>query len=302
MHMANLMTKTEKIEKRILWISFIASALFVTAELIMALHTRSQAVLFDATYDASELIIIGLTLFLTPLFYKPISEKHPFGFAQVESVFIIIKAFMMIAVTIGLSVNNIEIALSGGNQVNGIQISLFQLILGFVSLVILIVLIRINRRISSPTTKTEIYSWKMDVFYSLGMSLAFFVSTLLHNTPLAPIVPYFDQIVATLIVLFMLPTLFKMIFSSIRDVFLFSPEKNIMDDVKQISITILSEFNFEPTFFDVTRTGRKLWIAIYFKVPGSTLNMTDLRCTTQKINAELSKIYEDCEADLIADP
>lgn len=298
----NPITKTEKIEKRILWISFIAGVFFVIAELAMALQTRSQAVLFDATYDASELIIIGLTLFLTPLFYKPISEKHPFGFAQVESVFIIIKAFMMIAVTIGLSVNNIEIALSGGNQVDGMQISLFQLIAGLVSLVILIVLIRINRTISSPIAKAEIYGWKMDVFYGLGLSLAFFVSTFLQNTPLAPIVPYFDQIIATLIVFFMLPTLFKMIFSSIRDVFLFAPEKNIMDNVKQISNAILNEFNFESTFFDVTRTGRKLWIAIYFKVQGTMLNMADLQQATLKINTELIKIYEDCEADLIADP
>lgn len=39
----------------------------------------------------SELVFIALLLFLTPLFHKPMSEKHPYGYFQVESIFVIIK-------------------------------------------------------------------------------------------------------------------------------------------------------------------------------------------------------------------
>lgn len=35
---------------------------------------------------------------LTPLFkYRPISEKYPFGYAQVESVFTAVKSAMMLS-------------------------------------------------------------------------------------------------------------------------------------------------------------------------------------------------------------
>ena len=75
----------EILEKRILLLSFISGLFFVAAELVYAVYSHSQSTLMDALYDASELIFIVLILFLTPLFHKPVSEKRPYGFFQVES-------------------------------------------------------------------------------------------------------------------------------------------------------------------------------------------------------------------------
>ncbi|EJX00295.1 cation diffusion facilitator family transporter, partial [gut metagenome] len=66
-----------KSERTILWISFSTGVAFAVAEFISALFTHSQSVLMDAAYDSTELIVIILTLFLTPLFHKPVSEKRP---------------------------------------------------------------------------------------------------------------------------------------------------------------------------------------------------------------------------------
>ena len=64
----------------------------------------------------SELVFIALLLFLTPLFHKPMSEKHPYGYFQVESIFVIIKGVMMLSVTFGISADVIGSALTGGNR------------------------------------------------------------------------------------------------------------------------------------------------------------------------------------------
>lgn len=120
----------EKKERTILWISFSAGLLFAIAEFCFAIYSHSQSALTDAVYDSSELVFIALTLFLMPLFHKPISEKHPYGFYQVETIFLLIKGVMMLSVTFGISAEVIESALAGGNPVDGIQVSLFQLLLG----------------------------------------------------------------------------------------------------------------------------------------------------------------------------
>ena len=70
----------ELLEKRILLLSFLSGVGFVIVELIYAIYSHSQSTLMDALYDASELVFIILLLFLTPLFHRPISEKHPYGF------------------------------------------------------------------------------------------------------------------------------------------------------------------------------------------------------------------------------
>lgn len=109
-----IVDEKQKYEKIILKISLYAGMAFVVVELLMSLWSNSQAILMDAVFDAAELIVIGLSLFLTPLFYQPVSEKKPYGYSQFESVFIIVKGFMLISVTIGLITNNIQILLQGG--------------------------------------------------------------------------------------------------------------------------------------------------------------------------------------------
>ena len=72
----------EKRERQILLMSFISGLIFAVIEFIFSIYSHSQSALTDAVYDASELIFIALLLFLTPLFYKPVSEKHPYGYYQ----------------------------------------------------------------------------------------------------------------------------------------------------------------------------------------------------------------------------
>ena len=293
---------SERKEKTILRLSFVAGLAFALAELIFAIYSHSQSALTDAVYDASELVFIALLLFLTPLFHKPVSEKHPYGYFQVESIFLIVKGVMMLSVTLGVVVEVIESALSGGNPVNDLQVSLFQLCLGTASVVIYIIMRRVNKNSSSPTVEAELMGWRLDIGYSLGMSLAFFASSFLVKTPLAFIAPYFDQIIAVLVMVFMLPESVKMLWSSVRDIFLFSPDEELVEQIKQTCTESLEHYAFSPVFFDITRTGRHLWVAVYFKVSSATLAVEQLKKATEEVNQKISSQLEECTCELILAP
>ena len=293
---------SERKEKTILRLSFVAGLAFALAELIFAIYSHSQSALTDAVYDASELVFIALLLFLTPLFHKPVSEKHPYGYFQVESIFLIVKGVMMLSVTLGVGVEVIESALSGGNPVDDLQVSLFQLCLGVASVVIYVIMRGVNKNSSSPTVEAELLGWRLDIGYSLGMSLAFFASSFLVKTPLAFIAPYFDQIIAVLVMVFMLPESVKMLWSSVRDIFLFSPDEELVEQIKQICTESMENYAFSPVFFDITRTGRHLWIAVYFKVSSATLAVEQLKKATEEVNQKISSQLEECTCELILAP
>ena len=293
---------SERKEKTILRLSFVAGLAFALVELIFAIYSHSQSALTDAVYDASELVFIALLLFLTPLFHKPVSENHPYGYFQLESIFLIVKGVMMLSVTLGVVVEVIESALSGGNPVNDLQVSLFQLCLGAASVVIYIIMRRVNKNSSSPTVEAELMGWRLDIGYSLGMSLAFFASSFLVKTPLAFIAPYFDQIIAVLVMVFMLPESVKMLWSSVRDIFLFSPDEELVEQIKQICTESMEDYAFSPVFFDITRTGRHLWIAVYFKVSSATLAVEQLKKATEEVNQKISSQLEECTCELILAP
>jgi len=293
---------SERKEKTILRLSFAAGLAFALAELIFAIYSHSQSALTDAVYDASELVFIALLLFLTPLFHKPVSEKHPYGYFQVESIFLIVKGVMMLSVTLGVGVEVIESALSGGNPVDDLQVSLFQLCLGVASVVIYVIMRGVNKNSSSPTVEAELLGWRLDIGYSLGMSLAFFASSFLVKTPLAFIAPYFDQIIAVLVMVFMLPESVKMLWSSVRDIFLFSPDEELVEQIKQTCTESLEHYAFSPVFFDITRTGRHLWVAVYFKVSSATLAVEQLKKATEEVNQKISSQMEECTCELILAP
>ncbi len=293
---------SERKEKTILRLSFVAGLAFALVELIFAIYSHSQSALTDAVYDASELVFIALLLFLTPLFHKPVSEKHPYGYFQLESIFLIVKGVMMLSVTFGVGVEVIESALSGGNPVDDLQVSLFQLCLGVASVVIYVIMRRVNKNSSSPTVEAELMGWRLDIGYSLGMSLAFFASSFLVKTPLAFIAPYFDQIIAVLVMVFMLPESVKMLWSSVRDIFLFSPDEELVEQIKQICTESMENYAFSPVFFDITRTGRHLWVAVYFKVSSATLAVKQLKKATEEVNQKISSQLEECTCELILAP
>ena len=293
---------SEQKEKTILRISFIAGLLFAIVEFIFSIYSHSQSSLTDAVYDGSELIFIGLILYLTPLFHKPVSEKYPYGFYQVESIFIIIKGFMMMAVTVSVSAEIIESALAGGNPVNELEVSLFQFVLGLVSVVIYFIMRRINKDLSSPTVDAEILGWKLDIAYSIGLSVAFFGASFLARTPLAPIAPYFDQLLAVLIMLGMLPENIKMLWNAIKDVFLFSPDPEIVDQIKSISTEIMERYHMHPVFFDITRTGRQMWASAYFEIDEPSMVLMKLKRATDEVNDAVREYFDNCTCELLLVP
>ncbi len=291
----------ELLEKRILLISLISGIGFVIVELIYAIYSHSQSTLMDALYDASELVFIILLLFLTPLFHRPISEKHPYGFFQLESFFILIKNIMLISVTASVLTSVVEKLFSGGSAVNKGQVSLFQLALGLVSFLILLLMKWMSQNISSPTVKAEILGWKMDVAYSLGMSFAFFIAVQLQHTPLAFLSPYFDQITAILIMLFMIPETIKMLIETFRELFLFSPDQQTVTRIKDISRKVLESYSFTPVFYDIARTGRKMWIAVYFYVSTETVSVQSIREAGSCLNEQIAQEFPNTSCEIILD-
>lgn len=113
--------KTPKKEKATMSVSLYGNLFFVVLELGMAIYTSSQAVLLDAVYDGIEFFMLLPSVFLILnhyILYKPSNEKHPFGYMQIETVFIVVKGITMTAVTIGLIANSMNIVLHGGRAVS----------------------------------------------------------------------------------------------------------------------------------------------------------------------------------------
>lgn len=291
-------TKQKK-ERSALNISLIAGLIFSLLEIIIAIYTHSQAVLLDGFYDGVESIMIIISIGIVPLLYRSSNEKRPFGYLQIESFFVVIKGFTMVAVTIGLIATNIEIVLNGGRHIAFNNIAYFELFATLLSVFVIFLLRKKNAKTHSALVSMEIQEWTIDTIASLGMAIAFFLPLFIKANWFLKIVPYLDQMIAISLSLFMLPTPIRAIITGLRDIFLIAPEEETVTEIKSIINPILNSYGYKQLSYDIIRTGRKLWISVYITFDKDLISISRLRIVQNLIIEALKKDYQDFYFELL---
>lgn len=266
----------EKHENRILRISFVMSCILSLSEVAASIILRSNAVFMDAIFDSADLILMGPFLVLVPLLYRPVSERHPYGYAQVESLFLIIKYMALLTLIIVMFVENVRVIIEGGHQVSSGMIAVFEIGIGIMSIAMYLFLLHMSRKYESPTIRAEIFMWKTDIIGSCGVAVAFVAFYYLGDTFLKPVAPYMDSGVAIIMLLFLVAEPVKELIRGFRQMMLFSPPREVMDRVRRAVNDHLEGLPYEAAFIDVIQTGRKTWIEVYLRGSDNS-SMIDIR-------------------------
>lgn len=160
-------------EKRILRLSLAGSLIFLLIEFIAVIMTRSQAVLIDCVYDFVDLLMLLPFMILLPKLYKPITEKWPYGFLQIEPLFVILRCCVLLCLDAFFIYDSVIMILDGGHIVNASAVASFEFGMALSCILIYIILMRLCRDIMSPTIESELYVWKVDAYSTAGVGLAF---------------------------------------------------------------------------------------------------------------------------------
>lgn len=286
------MNENLRIEKRILRISMAGSIAFLIAEVLMAYFTGSHAVLMDCVYDLADLIMIGPFLVLVPLLYKPVTERRPYGFSQVESLFVIVKCTLLMGVTISLIIESITMLFHGGNTVNATVIAFFEMGVSVTCIIMYLTLNRLNKKYSSPAIMAELYIWKLDSMTTMGVGLAFLIQVFVEKTSFAWIAPYIDPAIAAILATFLLKEPFSMVIDALRSLVLFAPNKEVVAHIREVAESCLSKYGYTINFLDVMKTGRKLWVGAYILQEGELLHIGKLKSARQEMMEILKKDYD----------
>ena len=291
--------KTLKREKSAMTVSMYGNLLFVIIELVMAVYTSSQAVLLDAVYDGIEFFMLLPSVLMIPLLYKPSSEKRPFGYMQVETIFLVVKGITMTAVTLGLIVNNLDLLLHGGRRISFDTVAYFELFACVLSLGVVVYLKRKNRSLNSPLIETEMQGWKIDCVVSLGMAAAFFLPRMLPGGPWQVLTPYLDQIITIVLSMFMLPAPIRMVISGLRDLLLLPPDQETVQNIHQIVEQSLQGTNYSQIQHEIVKTGRKLWISTYITLEKDEVSLLKFQQAQSRCIEALQEEYTDFYFELL---
>ena len=291
--------KTLKREKSAMTVSMYGNLLFVIIELVMAVYTSSQAVLLDAVYDGIEFFMLLPSVLMIPLLYKPSSEKRPFGYMQVETIFLVVKGITMTAVTLGLIVNNLDLLLHGGRRISFDTVAYFELFACVLGLAVTLYLKRKNRSLNSPLIETEMQGWKIDCVVSLGMAAAFFLPRMLPDGPWQVLTLYLDQIITIVLSMFMLPAPIRTVISGLRDLLLLPPDQETVQNIHQIVEQALQGTNYSQIQHEIVKTGRKLWISTYITLEKDEVSLLKFQQAQSRCIEALREKYTDFYFELL---
>ena len=291
--------KQIRTEHGALIVSMAGAVFFLVAEILMAIYTTSQSILMDAFYGAADMLMILVSLKIVPLIYRPMTEKHPFGFSQAVAVFITLKGTMLTAVTLGLVVTNIQLITRGGNMVSFGLIAVFELLSALIIGAVILILRRINKGLRSPIVKTEIDAWMIDMIASVGLGAAFLLPVAIRTPWMADYSPYLDQVVAILLAAVILPIPVRTVIGGLRDLFLLAPEEATVEEIKEISQSILEPYGFDDANYDVIRTGRKIWISIYFRTAEDAVFVSRIVQAHRELKEKLEEVHPHLYVELI---
>lgn len=293
--------KTQKREKHAMSMSLYGNLFFVVVELVMAIATSSQAVLLDAVYDGVEFMMLLPSIFLIPLLYRPANEQHPFGYTQIETGFVVVKGATMTVVTIGLIINNINLMRHGGHVVSFDTVAWFELFACFLSIVMTIYLYLKNKTLQSPLINMEMQGWRIDCVISLGMAIAFLLPRFITFAWFDHLVPYLDQIITILLSSIMLPTPIRTVITGVRDLMLIPPEEETVNDIKETVEPIIGIYGHKNLYYDIVRTGRKLWISVYITFDKDIVSLSKFKILQDQCIRALAAKYSDFYFELLPD-
>ncbi|MEG0662322.1 MAG: cation transporter, partial [Anaerovoracaceae bacterium] len=139
----------------------------------------------------------------------------------------------------------------------------------------------------------------LDALSTAGVGIAFLFQLILDRTALAFLSPYVDPAIAVILAIFLLKEPLSMLKEALRNLVLFAPKEEVISHLYDVASTNLGEVEGTISFVDVIKTGRKMWVDIYFLPQKDSISMSALKQAQDNIHQILAKEYTSLYVKLI---
>ena len=162
----------EKAIYKVTWVGFFVNLALSIGKLLAGIFGRSGAMVADAVHSMSDFATDLVVLIFVKVSAKPKDECHDYGHGKYETIATIIIGLALLAVSIGIFVNSVELI---GRVVGGEIIErpgLIALVAAAVSIAtkewLYWYTLAVAKRVNSPAVKANAWHHRSDAFSSIG--------------------------------------------------------------------------------------------------------------------------------------
>jgi len=266
-----------KQEKAILKVSVFANFFLAVIALYYGFKTGSEAIKLDGYYSFSGFLLAVISLWVVNKVTKPETIFFNFGYSLIEPLFNLVKGLMILAVVASSFVNAINSLIHGGNT-PAFKESIVYFFISTISCLILAILFyRKSKTVSSPIINVEYKNWFIDTLISVSIGVTFIIAFFQQSTSYHSFVKYTDPVVTILIIVMVIKLPISTIYTSLREILLVAPNKEITDKMGLLIKEVLSKYDYKNYNFKATKTGREIYILIHVQVINADDSMYQLK-------------------------
>ena len=288
-------------ERGALWLSGLAAVGLGVLALAAAMLTGSAAILLDAAFNLAFFVIALVTLQVARLVHLPDDEDFPFGYQQHEPLINLVKALLVLAVSVYALVDSLLILVRGGAEVAAGPALVYSVLALAVSGTVWVRLRRAAPALRSPLVDNDLANWMVNTAITAGMVLAFAIALVLVRTGQAGAAAYIDAAFVVAVVLLTILVPLREARDAIGGLLQEAPDDATLDAVRADVAQALAGLGEERFYLRVQKPGRTTYVLLHvlLRPEGQGLTIAEADGWREKVLAGLAPRHAPLDLDIV---
>ena len=272
-------TRAADQEVVVLRLSALLTALFAVSALVIAAVTDSETMSLEAMSGLVDVAVSILAVFVVRKVHEPANRRYHFGYAKFEPLMTTVGGLLVTAVcaaSIGYAIRDL---VHPDPVANPTLIVGYTLVSFAVSVAFGMYMWRVGRRTASPLVQAEADLWIVEGWLTLGVFVAFAVSTVLERWHAADYSQYVDPIVCIVLSVIFLRKPWEILRGSLADLVDANPYAGHDNAVEASARACVERFGLQGLeWVRLRKAGRRVFALVsVFEDPDTSLQETEAR-------------------------
>lgn len=261
------MSKSIKIEQRLLVQSVIMALLFAIIGIVTGLLAKSQMIIFDGLYSLVSVGLSMLSLLAMKFMSKNDYKKYPFGKDIVDPLVVIVEYSVILITIFGSVIGAIKALFTGGRAVN-LDVALWYSIISTVLCFFMYFQFKNkSKKLSSGILIAESSQWLFDAIASAGVLVTFVSVYIFKYLGIFDLfLPYIDPIMVIVLGVGFARLPIISIGTALKEVLDRAPEGELAQELQNMINQIEKKYRFKESFLRVSKARETLWVEVDFVV------------------------------------
>lgn len=288
-------------ERSSILVSVVATTIFGTLGVVIALASQSAAVFLDGIFSLIFALAGVLTLYVSSLVTRPRDEQYPSGYAAYEPMLNLFKGLLITIALVYAVWGAMQALFRGGQEIIAEGGILYAVIATGGGAAVIYVLVRFNRAAKSPIVQVDIRNWTVDTLISAAVGVTFVATLILQNSGLSEWAPYADPIITLLIAAIAAPQPYQTIRDNWGQLLGKAPNLRTRILIRELIEGALSDTQFDRFHIRISEVGRFVHLHAYIVVPArlsSAVTITDQDDIRRRIHRSVAARFQRVSVDI----